>query len=146
MWISRCKHILSSLEDKQQCQEARESRITEEALLKLLRIRMFMVKNTGSIHAIMKTLFVSLALTLLMQSWMSTWHLWIHIGMHCISQLILFCNLWNPSVIGWRGRHTVPCTRWHTSKFTCAIYRTREIIVFSRKEKFFIEGFSIEHN
>ena len=34
----------------------------------------------------------------------------------------------------------------HASKFTCAIYRTREIIVFSRKEKFFIEGFSIEHN
>ena len=34
----------------------------------------------------------------------------------------------------------------HTSKFTCAIYRTREIIAFSRKEKFFIEGFSIEHN
>ena len=34
----------------------------------------------------------------------------------------------------------------HASKFMCAIYRTREIIVFSRKEKFFIEGFSIEHN
>ena len=34
----------------------------------------------------------------------------------------------------------------HANKFTCAIYRTREIIVFSRKEKFFIEGFSIEHN
>ena len=34
----------------------------------------------------------------------------------------------------------------HASKFTYAIYRTREIIVFSRKEKFFIEGFSIEHN
>ena len=34
----------------------------------------------------------------------------------------------------------------HASKFTCAIYRTGEIIVFSRNEKFFIEGFSIEHN
>ena len=34
----------------------------------------------------------------------------------------------------------------YASKFTCAIYRTREILVFSRKEKMFIEGFSIEHN
>ena len=34
----------------------------------------------------------------------------------------------------------------HASRFTCAIYRTREIIVFSRKGKFFIEGFSVEHN
>ena len=34
----------------------------------------------------------------------------------------------------------------HASKFTCAIYCTHEIIVFSCKEKFFIEGFSIEHN
>ena len=33
----------------------------------------------------------------------------------------------------------------HASKFTYAIYRTREIIVFSRKEKLFIEGFAIEH-
>ena len=34
----------------------------------------------------------------------------------------------------------------HVSKFTCAIYHTCEITVFSRKEKFFIERFSIEHN
>ena len=34
----------------------------------------------------------------------------------------------------------------HVSKFMCAIYRMCEIIVFSHKEKFFIEGFSIEHN
>ena len=34
----------------------------------------------------------------------------------------------------------------HASKFTCAIYPMCKIIVFSRKEKFFIEGFSIEHN
>ena len=34
----------------------------------------------------------------------------------------------------------------HASKFTCAIYHMREIIVLSRKEKFFIEGLSIEHN
>ena len=34
----------------------------------------------------------------------------------------------------------------HASKFTCAIYRMRELIVFSCKEKFFIEGFSMEHN
>ena len=34
----------------------------------------------------------------------------------------------------------------HASKFTWAIYCTCEIIVFSRKEKCFIERFSIEHN
>ena len=40
----------------------------------------------------------------------------------------------------------------HASRFTCAIYRTRKIIVFSlwfyyisRKKKFFIEGFFIEY-
>ena len=33
----------------------------------------------------------------------------------------------------------------HASKFTCAIYYTHKIIVFSRKEKFFIEEFSTEH-
>ena len=42
----------------------------------------------------------------------------------------------------------IACTHTgtHTSKFMCAIYCAREIIVFSCKEKFFIEGFSIEHN
>ena len=38
------------------------------------------------------------------------------------------------------------CAGTHASKFTCAIYRMCEIIVFSLKETFFIEGFSIEHN
>ena len=41
---------------------------------------------------------------------------------------------------------TRACAATHASKFTCAIYCTCEIIVFSRKEKFFIEEFSIEHN
>ena len=42
----------------------------------------------------------------------------------------------------------IACARagTHASKFTCAIYRTHEIVVFSCKETFFIEGFSIEHN
>ena len=39
---------------------------------------------------------------------------------------------------------TSACT--HASKFMCTIYCTCEIIVFSHKEKFFIHGFSIEHN
>ena len=34
----------------------------------------------------------------------------------------------------------------HANKFTRVIYRTRKIIVFSRKETFLIEGFSIEHD
>ena len=38
------------------------------------------------------------------------------------------------------------CAGTHVSKFTCAIYRTRKIIVLPLREKFFIEGFSIEHN
>ena len=44
--------------------------------------------------------------------------------------------------------HAIARTRagTHASKFACVIYRTREIVVISRKEKFFIEGFSIEHN
>ena len=51
--------------------------------------------------------------------------------------------------------HVIAGTRagTHASKFTCAIYRTREIIVFSFlllyiscKEEFFIEGFFIEPN
>ena len=41
---------------------------------------------------------------------------------------------------------TCACVGTHASKFTCAVYHTREIIVFSHKEKFFIEGFSIEYN
>ena len=41
---------------------------------------------------------------------------------------------------------TCAITGTHASKFTCAIYCTREIMVFSHKETFFIEGFSIEHN
>ena len=50
--------------------------------------------------------------------------------------------------------HTSPyCSTRHASKFTCAIYRTREIIVFSllvllllyiSRKKFFIKGFFIE--
>ena len=39
------QHILSSLEDKRQCKEAQESQITEEALIKLLKITVFMVKK-----------------------------------------------------------------------------------------------------
>ena len=31
----------------------------------------------------------------------------------------------------------------HASKFTCAIYRTCEIIVFSRKEKFLLKDFAL---
>ena len=44
--------------------------------------------------------------------------------------------------------HAIACARAGTqaSKFTCAIYHMCEITVFSRKEKFFIEGFPIEHN
>ena len=38
------------------------------------------------------------------------------------------------------------CAGTHTSKSMCAIYCTCKIIVFSHKEKFFIDGFSIEHN
>ena len=50
--------------------------------------------------------------------------------------------------------HTSPyCSTRHASKFTCAIYCTREIIVFSllvllllyiSRKKFFIKGFFIE--
>ena len=39
------QHTLSSLEDKQQCKEAPESQITEEGLIKLLKITVFLVKN-----------------------------------------------------------------------------------------------------
>ena len=53
--------------------------------------------------------------------------------------------------------HVIPCAPAGTqlSKFICEIYRTHGIIVFpyfvllllyiSHKEKFFIEGFFIEH-
>ena len=39
------QQTLSSLEDKRQCKEARESQITEGALIKLLKITVFMVKK-----------------------------------------------------------------------------------------------------
>ena len=39
------QHTLSSLEDKQQCKEARESQVTDEALKKLLKITVFIVKK-----------------------------------------------------------------------------------------------------
>ena len=41
---------------------------------------------------------------------------------------------------------THACAGTHASKFMCAIYHTHKIIVFSHKEKFFIDRFSIEHN
>ena len=39
------QHTISSIEDKRQRKEARESQITEEALIKLLKITVFMVKK-----------------------------------------------------------------------------------------------------
>ena len=54
------QHTLSSSEDKRQRKETRESEITEEALIKLLKITVFMVKNIRHTHITMKTVhFVS---------------------------------------------------------------------------------------
>ena len=39
------QHTISSIKDKRQHKEARESQITEEALIKLWKITVFMVKN-----------------------------------------------------------------------------------------------------
>ena len=39
------QHTLSSLEDKQQCKQVQQSQITEETLIKLLKITVVMVKN-----------------------------------------------------------------------------------------------------
>ena len=39
------QHTISSIEDKRQRKEARESQITEKALIKLLKITVFVVKK-----------------------------------------------------------------------------------------------------
>ena len=67
-------------------------------------------------------------------------HKFKHNFKDCVNHLCSFSILF-PEIVRSRAR-----VGTHTSKFTCAIYRMRKIIVFSRKEKFFIERFSIEHN
>ena len=39
------QHTIESLKDKKECQEIKESKITEEAILELLQITVFMVKK-----------------------------------------------------------------------------------------------------
>ena len=67
-------------------------------------------------------------------------HKFKHNFKDCVNHLCSFSILF-PEIVWSRAQ-----VGTHTSKFTCAIYRMREIVVFSRKEKIFIEGFSIEHN
>ena len=72
---------------------------------------------------------------------------WILIGCAKITEQE-YKKMTQTNVILFPETRAIACARigTHASKFMCAIYCTCKIIVFSHKEKFFIEGFSIEHN